>query len=686
MKKIIITSLCVLACFASAIAQIGYRQDDITYSLNTDESGNNYAVVILNTNEYRGDAVIPETITFEGTDYTVTEINDKVFYKNYYLRSISLPNTILRIGDNAFEGCENFGKNSTIILPSSLTYLGKAAFKSSGINAIQIPGTVQEISDEAFMGCTNLRAANIGYGTTEIGASAFNFCLQLHTIVIPSSVETINNFAFTNCQALKSLNLEGVRRIGTQAFKLTALSSIILSDDLDFIGDQSFYGCKFGTISLPNSLTTIYDHAFANNELLTEIYMPQNLTIVGKEIFSGCSKLTRVVAPVRFKPNYSQWFASEFNGMCWYDNDVSISEDGIIYSGNYSRLVFVPRGYTGDLDIPLSTTCIGAYAAYQCEGISHMNLPTSIEEIEPYAFYYAKGLFTADLPNIKYIGQQAFYNSSLQYLSINENVDSIGYNAFYGLSDFIFPLGISSDAMNNSFCGLYKFACSNNFNYEKAVNKSIPGGTMSHYPVFYDETDIVEDGMIFNSSKNIIKYASRNSINENYTIPESITEIGDNAFRYCDNLSTLIIPEGMKSIGKNAFVNCTLKSLHIPASITSIGSGAFYSGYYNTKTDIYYNTAAPISGDKSIFSNQEYNNSTLYIPKGASGKFLLISPWMYFRNIQEIDFSGIDGVESDECGDAPVEYYNLQGIRVENPSSGFYIRRQGNKSTKVYIP
>ena len=100
----------MLACFASAIAQIGYRQDDITYSLNTDESGNNYAVVILNTNEYRGDAVIPETITFEGTDYTVTEINDKVFYKNYYLRSISLPNTILRIGDNAFEGCENLGK------------------------------------------------------------------------------------------------------------------------------------------------------------------------------------------------------------------------------------------------------------------------------------------------------------------------------------------------------------------------------------------------------------------------------------------------------------------------------------------------------------------------------------------------------------------------------------------------
>lgn len=74
------------------------------------------------------------------------------------------------------------------------------------------------------------------------------------------------------------------------------------------------------------------------------------------------------------------------------------------------------------------------------------------------------------------------------------------------------------------------------------------------------------------------------------------------------------------------------------------------------------------------------------MPKGSSDNFLLVSPWMYFHNIQEIDFAGFDGVESDECGDAPVEYYNLQGIRVENPESGLYIRRQGNKSTKVYIP
>ena len=690
MKRIIITSLCALACFASAIAQIGYRQDDITYSLNTDESGKNYAIVVFNTLTTRCDVTIPETITYEGTDYVVTEIGNDAFRENdldYHLQSISLPNTIQRIGDNAFQNCKKLGLNGTVILPSGLTHIGKAAFRLTGITAIKIPGTVREISEEAFKECYELKSLEIGYGTTTIGANAFNFCLHLSSAIIPSTVETIGNFAFLNCQALKSLNLENVTHIGVQSLKLTALSKVTFSDKLVFIGDQALYGCKFETISLPNSLTTICDRALANNELLTEIYIPENVTIMGKEVFSGCSKLTRVAAPVRFKPNYSQWFASEFNGMCWYDDDASISEDGIIYSGDYSRLIFVPSAYAGNLDIPTSTTSIGAYAAYQCKGISQINLPTSLTEIEPYAFYYAKGIHTADLPNIKHIGQYAFYRSSLQYLNMNENIDSIGSHAFYGLRDFIFPLGVSADIMESAFCQPYKFACSNTFDYKKAIEDTDSwGDTTPYLPIFYSETDIVENGMIFNSSKSVIKYASYATVPTEYSIPASVTEIGDNAFYYCSKLSTLTISEGVKSIGNKAFNSCMIKTLHIPASITSIGSDAFdlYASYPNSPS-IYYNSTVPMSGDKNIFKASDYNEAILYIPKGTSGKFLITSPWMYFRNIQEIDFAGIDGVESDECGDAPVEYYNLQGIRVENPESGLYIRRQGNKSTKVYI-
>ena len=68
MKKIIITSLCVLACFASAIAQIGYRQDDITYSLNTDESGNNYACSTHIFHNKKSSAI--ELLTLVALDFT----------------------------------------------------------------------------------------------------------------------------------------------------------------------------------------------------------------------------------------------------------------------------------------------------------------------------------------------------------------------------------------------------------------------------------------------------------------------------------------------------------------------------------------------------------------------------------------------------------------------------------------
>jgi len=271
---------------------------------------------------------------------------------------------------------------------------------------------------------------------------------------------------------------------------------------------------------------------------------------------------------------------------------------------------------------------------------------------------------------------------------MNENIDSIGSHAFYGLRDFIFPLGVSADIMESAFCQPYKFACSNTFDYKKAIEDTDSwGDTTPYLPIFYSETDIVENGMIFNSSKSVIKYASYATVPTEYSIPASVTEIGDNAFYYCSKLSTLTISEGVKSIGNKAFNSCMIKTLHIPASITSIGSDAFdlYASYPNSPS-IYYNSTVPMSGDKNIFKASDYNEAILYIPKGTSGKFLITSPWMYFRNIQEIDFAGIDGVESDECGDAPVEYYNLQGIRVENPESGLYIRRQGNKSTKVYIP
>ena len=123
-----------------------------------------------------------------------------------------------------------------------------------------------------------------------------------------------------------------------------------------------------------------------------------------------------------------------------------------------------------------------------------------------------------------------------------------------------------------------------------------------------------------------------------------------------------------------------LHELRLPETVTELNDRAFAGCKELNK--IYYNSTEPVVANENTFDNYA---ATLYIPKGCTEIYRATAPWKYFLDIQEIDFSGIDGVESDECSDAPVEYYNLQGMRVENPTSGIYIRRQGSKTSKGFI-
>lgn len=702
MKKRILTTLCAVTCIMSAIAQIGYRQDDITYRLSTDSSGNHYAAVIGNTLTSNTDVVIPEIITYEGNNYEVTDIDNNAFSECAYLRDISLPNTLRHIGDSAFYKSKILSQE--VILPESLTSIGISAFAYTNISEINIPGTIQKIPDTAFYACENLTTANIGQGIVSIGKDAFSFCKKLRTVNMPSTVETIGSKAFSYCEHLGTIKLENVKQIGRGAFMYCGvlsdvdlrnveiienvtfdmclfLSNIIFSENLKSIGSYAFYQCSFENLILPHSLISIGDHAFNYNRSLTDVFIPENVTTIGFAAFYGTDKLKRAAAPAILKPNCDQWIYPP--AVCWYEDNDFVSKDCIIYSNDYSKLIYVPKTYAGAIDIPSTVTTIGKYAMYNCSSITEINVPTSVEAIEPFAFYGARGLTTANLPNIKFISQKAFYSSSLKHLSIGEGVDSIGTEAFKytGLRDLIFPLDISG-VKDAAFYKLLKFACSSDFNYEKAIYQYSPYGSTSYVPVFYDKTDIIEDGMILNEDRSVIKYMSTD-LTGDFTVPESVSTIGPNAFRFCSNLSSLVLPEGVEQIGENAFGSCTsLKTVHVPASVSSFGSSAFYESNIEK---VYYNTSAPVAANKNLFSQDCYNNATLYIPKGTTGKFLLTSPWMYFRNIQEIDFAGIDGVESDDCDDAPVEYYNLQGMKVENPTSGIYIRRQGSKTSKVFI-
>jgi len=126
-----------------------------------------------------------------------------------WLDEIVLPDSLVTIGDRAFEHCSSL---DTLLIPSGVTSIGAYAFSGcSQLKSISIPVVVKNINDGIFQGCASLTSVVIPSGVTNIGNSAFSACLDLIDVSIPNSVTSIGNGAFANCN-----NLEIVRYNGTE--------------------------------------------------------------------------------------------------------------------------------------------------------------------------------------------------------------------------------------------------------------------------------------------------------------------------------------------------------------------------------------------------------------------------------------------------------------------------------------
>ena len=129
------------------------------------------------SNEYSGSVVIPSSVTYNGTTYSVTKIGGGAFSYCSSLTSMTIPNSVTSIGDYAFRGC------------SSLT-------------SVTIGNSVTSIGDYAFYGCESLTSITIPNSVTSIGGYAFSSCSSLTSITIGNSVTSIGNYAFLGCDKL----------------------------------------------------------------------------------------------------------------------------------------------------------------------------------------------------------------------------------------------------------------------------------------------------------------------------------------------------------------------------------------------------------------------------------------------------------------------------------------------------
>ena len=271
-------SLILLPLTASADA---VEIDGICYNLI--EKGK-VAEVTRNFNRsYSGDVIIPEKVSYEGTDYKVTSIAGNVSHNG---------STYL---GGAFRGCSSL---TSVTIPNSVTSIGDYAFQScSGLTSVTIPNSVTSIGEYTFNGCSSLTSVTIPNSVTSIGRSAFQGCRGLTSVTIPNSVTSIGEFAFYNCSGLTSVTIpNSVTSIGNKAFQYCdGLTSITIPNSVTSIGDYAFEGCeRLTSITIPNSVTSIGNGAFSGCSGLTSMTIGSGVEYINISAFSSCSNLADV--------------------------------------------------------------------------------------------------------------------------------------------------------------------------------------------------------------------------------------------------------------------------------------------------------------------------------------------------------------------------------------------------------
>ena len=635
---------------------------DLTYILVSESSKTVNVNCYSSEKEMQADyeLVIPASVTNpnNSTLYTVIGIDCSAFMNKTNLKSVSIPASMTRIGQQAFDGCTNLetvsipeangvtdvggdafsGTKWLNNQPNGVVYVGKVAYLGKNVSGhIRINDGAVSISEEAFLNCTGLTSVTIPNGVTDIGSSAFGGCTNLTSITIPNGVTYIGGSAFSG-SGLTSITIpNGVTDICSDAFKgCTSLTSVTIPNSVTFIQDDAFRNCtSLTSITIPASVGNIRDRAFykCTNLKTVTIYAPS--CDLGTDAFSGCNDLqiyvfSDLVNTYKGAENWSKYAGiitaiPNQSGNCGTTNHESevtwelarTSTSGVLtISGtgkmaSYSSVDQYPwNDYRSSItslvfESGVTSVCDGAFSGYS--NLTSVTFQQGVETIGHSAFSSCSGLKSISIPNsVTTIYSGAFYGcTNVETLELGSGLTTIEAGVFSGLTSLT-SLTIG-DGVKTIYAGAFS-GCTG------LKNLTIGDGVTSIAYVFNDctnlETIVLGAGLTFLNAGSFEGYTKLKSVTfKNGTSPLLIHEA---VFRGCTSLETVTLPNNVTQIGTNAFSGCTsLTSMNIPASVTSIGESVFYNC-----TNL---TSVALNGPTTIGSGAFPSNTTVTI---ASGLYL----------------------------------------------------------------
>ena len=457
------TALFSMAVLCSVVANAQFDYEGITYKVSGTTAIIQKPSAAIGT--YSGDIVIPETVPYNGKDYTVVSAVATAFKGNEAITSIQLPNTVNKFIKGQFSKCTNLKKAN---IPTAITAFPGNVFEyCSSLEEITIPDNITVINGSQFNGCTGLKKI-ILEGTTELeidnasglqakytagsGDAAIDYISTLEEVVVNRPMKSVQpaknpwrgntsikkvtfggnctavfSNMFENCSSLSEINIpETVTSIAANAFAGTGIASLDLHGGIATISSSAFQNCKSLTTVKINEGTTFIDALAFNGSPVSSLSLPASLTTIGKQAFNNCALTGDIVLPAA---------VARINDLAFSGNKAMATIALPASLANLGEGVF--QGCTGLTAITVDaantaykvketgvvTTIDGATAlAYPVASTNAAVVDAEITKIGAYTFQNATNLATITLENCADFGDYSLANTGVETLAVKGTV------------------------------------------------------------------------------------------------------------------------------------------------------------------------------------------------------------------------------------------------------------------------